>query len=244
MNSIKHPAPESLARLLRQHWLGLLGVAAALALLALASAEWLMIPRSDRVENLRTYLFLKQLPGAACCTSIAGIGFLVAIIVSGAVQRIWRWDVNTVPVQPSGPPPKWVRSNAGYFKPVQPAWTEKPAANLGHKTALGITVWIVVLASAIAAWAAITTSFRIPGHMKTVKLNHHTYLLAQQPTGDWDANEIDLYECADSTGVCHLLHTEYTHEPDHIDLRVDSEANTVLMVIHDYVVFTHPSPTD
>lgn len=107
-----------------------------------------------------------------------------------------------------------------------------------------LVVGIMLLASVIACYMSIIAAFSVPAPMKTMKVNEHTYHLAHRPTSDWDHNQILLYECADLDADCHLNHLEITRNLDGIDLRVDADANTIRMMIHDRVVFEHQLPPE
>jgi hypothetical protein len=230
---------------LRQKWLLLLAALVALALLAAAIVQWKLIPKHSGVDEIKNYATTTRLPDTACFTSLSGVVLAIFIVVGRAfIRKLGATAPNVSAVQISTSNSMPIRSKHGYFKIIEPVWSEKPPTNRGSTIGIVLIIGIMLLASTIACFAAIIAAFNIPDHMKTVKLNNYTYHLAHRPTSDWDANEILLYECVDSGADCHMIHRETTRNLDGIDLRVNFEANTIFVVIHDSVVFEYQPPLE
>lgn len=113
---------------------------------------------------------------------------------------------------------------------------------------LSILLMIVVLlfAGVFSGFIAFVSLFldRSPDLLQTVELKDYTYHLAHRPTSDWDANEILLYQCNRPYTDCHLIHEEFTRNLDGLELRVDTEANKVSLMIYDKEVFVYQPPSD
>lgn len=245
MNETHDIIRKSIVSVLRRNWLLLLAALVALALLAAAIVQWELIPKNSSVDEIKDYTTTTRLPDTACFTSLSGIVLTIVIVVGRAfIRKSQATALNASPVQISTSDSMPIRSKHGYFELIEPTWSEKPTANRGSAIAVLLIIGVMLLASTIACFATIIGAFNIPDHMKTVKLNNYTYHLAHQPTSDWDANEILLYECADSGADCYVIHREFTRNLDRIDLRIDSEANTILMMIHDRVVFEYQPPLE
>ncbi|HEX3052870.1 MAG TPA: hypothetical protein VHP83_19585 [Aggregatilineaceae bacterium] len=242
MNETKNSPRNRIFSVLRQNWLLVFGVFLALAFNVGAVKEWSLSRRNHSVDEIENYKLVEQLSDTACLTSIGGVVLAVAIVLGREFLRMEGNYLSSLPSQPSDTTPPLLRSKQGYFSLYKPAWIARQKTGKGETIVVLLIVGILLWSSAVACFATILSGFNLPSNMKTIKLNGYTYHLAHHPTSDWDANEILLYECNGSDRDCHLVHKEFTRNLEHIDLRVDSETNSVLMVIYDEVVYVHPLP--